>query len=325
MVKVIIRKQPGQARYYTEDLGDGITLDMMEIPGGEFMMGTDDAEIARLSKEYGKDYFQWESPQHKVTVPRFFMGKYPITQAQWKAVCSAVPSANASQTDLKVNIDLKEDPSKFKDPYQQDKDTIERWLRPVEQVSWYEAVEFCQRLSQLTGRDYRLPSEAEWEYACRAGTTTAFHFGETITTDLANYRGTDWEYKKKTYPGNYGKGPKGIFRGQTTPVGYFKVANAFGLYDMHGNVLEWCQDDWHDNYKGAPPDGSAWIDPQNSNPDNQSYSNKNDDNKPKKVMRGGSWSYNPDDCRCARRGYYAPRVNYNHVGFRVVCGPPRTS
>ena len=322
--KIFIKKEQRQARYYTEDLGNDITLDMMEIPKGEFMMGTDDAEIARLCKEYEINYFQAESPQHKVTVPRFFMGKYPITQAQWKAVCQAVPSANVSQTDLKVNIDLKEDPSDFKDPYQQDQETIERWLRPVENVNWYEAVEFCERLSKLTGRDYRLPSEAEWEYACRAGTTTAFHFGETITTDLANYQGTDFEYEKKIYPGNYGKGPKGIYREQTTPVGHFKVANAFGLYDMHGNVWEWCQDDFHDNYKDAPNDGSAWINPRNYNIDNQPYSEENDDNKLKKVLRGGSWNFYPYVCRCASRDFYNPRAYSNVVGFRVVRCPPRT-
>ena len=288
----------------------------MEIPGDEFMMGTDDAEIARLCKEYEVNYFQAESPQHKVSIPRFFMGKYPITQAQWKAI--------ACQTDLKVNIDLKEDPSKFKDPYQQDQETIERWLRPVEQVSWYEAVEFCERLSKLTRRDYQLPSESQWEYACRAGTTTAFHFGETITTDLANYDGEGWESDGKFYQGNYGKGPKGIYLQQTTPVGHFKVANAFGLYDMHGNVWEWCQDDWHPNYKDAPNDGSAWLEPQTSNPDNQSNLDEDNENKPKKLIRGGSWLSIPYVCRCALRYYYIPRASYDYVGFRVVSGPPRT-
>ena len=244
------------------------------------------------------------------------MGKYPITQAQWKAI--------ACQTDLKVKIDLKEDPSKFKDPYQQDQETIERWLRPVENVNWYEAVEFCERLSKLTGRDYRLPSEAEWEYACRAGTTTAFHFGETITTDLANYDGEGWESDGKFYQGNYGKGPKGIYLQQTTPVGHFKVANAFGLYDMHGNVWEWCQDDWHPNYKDAPNDGSAWLEPQTSNPDNQSNLDEDNENKPKKLIRGGSWLSIPYVCRCALRYYYIPRASYDYVGFRVVSGPPRT-
>jgi formylglycine-generating enzyme required for sulfatase activity len=140
----------------------------------------------------------------------------------------------------------------------------------------------------LTGKEYRLPSEAEWEYACRAGTTTPFHFGETITGELANYNAS------RTYADE----PKGEYRQQTTPVGQFPP-NAFGLYDMHGNVWEWCLDPWHENYQGEPPrDGSV-------------------------VLRGGSWFNDPYHCRSAcrrsfRRGYYDGR------GFRVVCGAGRT-
>ncbi|MFM6271198.1 MAG: formylglycine-generating enzyme family protein, partial [Dolichospermum sp.] len=167
-------------------------------------------------------------PQHEVTIKPFSMGKYPITQAQWQAV-AALPQ---------VNQELKPNPSRFKGA-----------KRPVEQVSWHEAVEFCARLSNYTKRPYRLPSEAEWEYACRAGTTTPFHFGDTITTELANYNGNY----------TYGDGSKGVYRKETTEVGSFKIANELGLYDMHGNVWEWCQDDWHNNYEGAPTDGSAWI------------------------------------------------------------------
>ncbi|MFM6071877.1 MAG: formylglycine-generating enzyme family protein, partial [Dolichospermum sp.] len=167
-------------------------------------------------------------PQHEVTIKPFSMGKYPITQAQWQAV-AALPQ---------VNQELKPNPSRFKGA-----------KRPVERVSWHDAVEFCARLSNHSQRPYRLPSEAEWEYACRAGTITPFHFGETITTELANYNGNN----------TYGDGPKGVYRGETTEVGSFKIANEFGLYDMHGNVWEWCQDDWHNNYEGAPTDGSAWI------------------------------------------------------------------
>jgi formylglycine-generating enzyme required for sulfatase activity len=195
---------------------------------------------------------------------------------------------------LKVQLDLKTEPSYFKGP---DKD-IDRWNRPVEQVNWFEAVEFCKRLSKLTGRNYRLPSEAEWEYACRAGTTTPFYFGETVTTELVNYDGND----------TYGNGPKGEYRGQTIPVGQFP-ANAFGLYDMHGNVREWCADELHENYAGAPTDGSVWL-------------NGNKDISP---LRGGSWANNPYYCRSAIR-YDSDRRGdrYNFTGFRVVCDGGRT-
>lgn len=183
--------------------------------------------------------------------------------------------------------------------------------RPVEQVSWLDAVEFCRRLAKATGRPYRLPSEAEWEYACRAGTTTPFHFGDSITTDLANYRGTDWESEGKTYSGAYGDGPHGEFREETTDVGHFEVANAFGLYDMHGNVWEWCQDWWHESYEGAPADGSAWLAHE-------------DDAEEKRLLRGGSWFSDPVLCRSAVRVRYAPDSIYSGVGFRVVCGGART-
>ncbi|MFM6351221.1 MAG: formylglycine-generating enzyme family protein, partial [Dolichospermum sp.] len=213
-------------------------------------------------------------PQHEVTIKPFSMGKYPITQAQWQAV-AALPQ---------VNQELKPNPSRFKGAN-----------RPVESVSWHDAVEFCARLSNYTKRPYRLPSEAEWEYACRAGTTTPFHFGETITTELANYNGNN----------TYGDGPKGVYRGETTEVGSFKIANEFGLYDMHGNVWEWCQDDRHNNYEGAPTDGSAWI---------------SNNAKIYKLLRGGSWGYSPGNCRSASRRYNDAGFGYYSVGFRVVCG-----
>ena len=285
MARLIIRQQQRQAQYYTEDLGDGIELDMILIPGGQFLMGSPENELERLESE---------GPQHQVNVPSFFMGKYPITQAQWRVV------AEWEQ----VERELDANPAHFKDRSDSDR-------RPVEKVSWYDAKEFCARLSQKTKRDYRLPTEAEWEYACRAGTTTPFHFGETITTDLANYRGTDWEYEGKVYPGNYGRGIKGIFREETTPVEYFHFANAFGLYDMHGNVFEWCSDDYHDSYEGAPKDGSAWL-----------SSNKNTT----KIVRGGSWSHQASYCRSAYRyNYYCyPVVRDSYIGLRVVRAAPRT-
>ncbi|MEA5570735.1 bifunctional serine/threonine-protein kinase/formylglycine-generating enzyme family protein [Calothrix sp. UHCC 0171] len=263
-----------QAKYLVEDLGNGVTLEMVQIPGGTFTMGSPETETGRFDRER-------ESPQHQVTVPSFFMGKYQVTQAQYQAVMSG----NFFQ---KI-IGNQNNPSYFKGE-----------KRPVEQVSWDYAITFCQKLSQKTGHTYRLPSEAEWEYACRAGTTTPFYFGETITTDLANYRGTDWDYEGTIYRGNYGQAPKGEHRQETTPVGSFPP-NAFGLYDMHGNVWEWCQDSWHENYNGAPSDGSAWID--------------NNDNK---LLRGGSWTIDPWICRYALRYFGTRAGRYNNVGFRVV-------
>ncbi|MGF1493945.1 MAG: formylglycine-generating enzyme family protein [Microcoleaceae cyanobacterium] len=279
MARILIRKEQRQVERYIEDLGNGIGLDMIKIPGGTFQMGSPEDELERLDRE---------GPQHEVTVPEFYFGRYPITQGQWKAVV---------ETTEKVNQDLKEEPSYFKDAYEE----YDHWSRPVERVSWSDAKEFCDRLTQKTGREYRLPSEAEWEYACRAGTTTPFHFGETITTDLANYNGTDEEY------GSYGRGPKGEYRQQTTPVGYFKAANPFGLYDMHGNVWEWCEDDYHNNYENAPTDGQARL------VDELAY----------KVIRGGSWLSNPRYCRSACRYGNGPVNGHVNVGIRVVRVSPR--
>ncbi|MEC4815119.1 MAG: formylglycine-generating enzyme family protein [Scytonema sp. PMC 1069.18] len=275
MAKTVIQRSRSKVQYFVEDLSNGVGLEMVLIRGGSFMMGSPEDEIGHSSRE---------SPQHFVTIKPFCMGKYPITQAQWKAV------ANFKQ----VNQELDPDPSRFKGDD-----------RPVESVSWNDAVEFCDRLSSHTKRPYRLPSEAEWEYACRAGTTTPFHFGKTITTDLANYRGTDNdEYK---WSGSYGQGPKGIYREQTTPVGSFGVANAFGLYDMHGNVWEWCADHWHESYEGAPVDGSAWLDNDNDN-DNQI-----------RMLRGGSWYSNPGLCRSAYRSDNLAGNRSLSIGFRVAC------
>ncbi|WP_414619395.1 SUMF1/EgtB/PvdO family nonheme iron enzyme [Calothrix sp. CCY 0018] len=272
-----ITKYPGQAEAFIEDLGNGITLEMVSISGGSFMMGAPRNEEASRDNEH---------PQHKVNIQQFFMGKYQVTQEQYQVITGKNPSHFQGKK------------------------------RPVERVTWYDAVEFCEELSKLTGKQYRLPSEAEWEYACRAGTTTPFHFGETITTDLANFRGTDVDYLWKLYRGNYGNGFKGAFREQTTDVGTFPFpANSFGLYDMHGNVWEWCLDDWHDNYQGAPTDGSAWFD------DNDNISQKTGF----VCLRGGSWNDDPEFCRSASRDYSFTRGNVSlNVGFRVVCGVGRT-
>ncbi|MEO0348847.1 MAG: formylglycine-generating enzyme family protein [Cyanobacteria bacterium P01_A01_bin.15] len=273
---VTINKRQGQNQYYEEPIALGVRpLEMMRIPAGAFLMGSPEDELQRLDRE---------GPQHEVRVPQFFMAKYPVTQAQWRAV-AAMPQ---------VDRELEADPSRFKVAD-----------RPVDQVSWEEAVEFCVRLSAHTGRPYRLPSEAEWEYACRAGTTTPFHFGETITTELANYRGTD--NKEYDWSGSYGAGPKGEYREETTSVDHFDFANAFGLCDMHGNVWEWCQDILHDSYEGAPADGSAWM---------------TDGDDGYRILRGGSWISYPEDCRSARRDDFRPGDRNDIIGFRVVSAPP---
>lgn len=252
--KLNITRTRHQAQHFIENLPNNVTLEMVAIPGGTFIMGAPETEEGSSNSE---------RPQHEVTVPPFFMGKYPVTQAQWRVV------ANLPQ----VNRQLHPDPSEFKGEN-----------LPVECVSWYDAVEFCDRLSVHTKRHYRLPSEAEWEYSCRAGTTTPFHFGKTITPELANYNG---EY-------TYGSGSKGEYREKTTPVGIFN-ANAFGLYDMHGNVWEWCND-----YRYIDYDGFYSFAP-----------------------RGGSWNSNPGDCRSAAVRSPVMAGMISGIGFRVVVSVAR--
>jgi formylglycine-generating enzyme required for sulfatase activity len=247
----IVDRKTHRARQFTQDLGNGAILEMVAIPGGTFAMGSPE----------GRGYDD-EHPQHEVTVAPFFVGKYPITQEQWRAVMEWTP------------------PYRFKGA-----------SRPVDRVSWNDAREFCERLAEKTGPAYRLPSETEWEYACRAGTTTPFYFGETITTDLVNYCGAH----------TYAAEPQGIYRHETAAVGSFPP-NAFGLYDMHGNVWEWCADTWHGSYRGAPADGSAWE----------------CGDTPHRVVRGGSWHEPPDICRSAIRLKFAPAEGEDYVGFRVA-------
>jgi formylglycine-generating enzyme required for sulfatase activity len=262
-----IDKRSLQVQGYRERLAEGVELTMVQIPAGSFLMGSPSEEPERYDDE---------GPQHQVQLQGFFMGQTPITQAQWQVVAGW----------QKLQRDLNSDPASFKGPN-----------RPVERVNWEDAIEFCNRLSQRTGRHYSLPSEAQWEYACRAATTTPFHFGETINSELANYDATD----------AYGDGPKGLYRRETTDVATFP-ANPWGLHDMHGNVWEWCQDQWHTSYNGAPQDGSAWVD-QDVNNDKQ------------RLLRGGSWHNNPRYCRSAYRAPLRPGLANNYVGFRVVCLP----
>jgi formylglycine-generating enzyme required for sulfatase activity len=268
--EIVIHKRSASAWQVVEPLGEGLDLEMVVIPGGKFLMGSPEDEL---------DSYSDEQPQHEVIVPEFWMGKYPITQWQWHFV-AGLPQ---------VNRKIDRDPANFKED-----------RRPIEQVSWWDAVEFCDRLSKLTGRIYRLPSEAEWEYACRAGTTDPFHFGETIDALVANYAA------RKIY----GKGRAGEYREQTNIVDSFEVANAFGLFDMHGNVWEWCADHWHDNYEGAPINGSAWL------TDNENAS---------RVRRGGSWIYHPRRSRSAARAPVSPVNRDNHVGFRIMSSPQDSS
>ncbi|MBE9112707.1 SUMF1/EgtB/PvdO family nonheme iron enzyme [Nodosilinea sp. LEGE 07298] len=234
-----------------------VTLRLVAVVGGQFVLGAPDSEPG---------YDPSQPAQAIAAVDSFWMSVHPITQAQWRAVAQ-LPE---------VNLVLNPNPAYFTGND-----------RPVEQVSWAEAVEFCERLNQLAQtypsasglKRYRLPTEAEWEYACRAKTTTPFHTGQTITTDLANYNGTQ----------PYRQEPIGQFRGTTTAVGAFGKANDFGLYDMHGNVLEWCS---------AQPNPSA--------------------SDPWRVVRGGSWQSPPQQCRSAFRSGRKADTRSNEVGFRIV-------
>ena len=239
---------------FTEVLKNSLQFTMVQIPSGTFMMGSPPNELGQKS---------CEAPQHRVRINEFFMGMMPVTQELYKAVMRRNPSRLRGHN------------------------------RPVEMVSWNQAVTFCKRLSIQTGRNYRLPSEAEWEYACRAGTTTAYHVGPALLPEMAN--------SKDSHAFRYLT--RGIVH-QTVPVGSF-VPNAFGLFDMHGNVCEWCADHWNPNYDGAPSDGAIWH---------------TEPFRPAHIVRGGSWHHHALDCRSASRAR-VPHASYrfDFVGFRVVC------
>jgi formylglycine-generating enzyme required for sulfatase activity/uncharacterized caspase-like protein len=283
--------QSRTAKFFTESLSTDSGLELAVIPSGQYLMGSPENEPKRR---------QCEGPQHMVDIRSFAIGRTTITQAQWRAVLMARPD--------RILRDLPFDPSSFEG------DDL-----PAETISWQQASEFCDRLSDLSGRIYRLPSEAEWEYACRAQTSTPFHFGPTITPELANYCGTgngvcgvsngkdisNLSYGKIVYGnGGYDLGPSGEFTGKTMPVRTFP-ANGFGLYEMHGNVWEYCLDTWQETYPSTASQGEPYVD------GDQRW----------RVLRGGSWSHNPAVCRSA---YREPMdANYvgwqGRVGFRVVC------
>lgn len=248
----VIAQTKHSAEQFTEDLGKGISLEMIIIPPGSFQMGSRPSDGSAD-----------EHPQHFVTIKSFMLGKYLITQGQWKAVLGKLP------------------PCRFKG------DNL-----PVERVSWNDAQKFCQRLSKQTGRHYHLPSETQWEYACRAGTSTPFSFGETLTSDFANYNG-EHIFKDE---------PRGLYFHSTSEGGKYPP-NAFGVYDMHGNLMEWCADNWIDDYRMSPRDSS----------DYQMIDN------PYRVARGGSWHDNPQLCRSAARIRLAQSDAEEYVGLRVAC------
>jgi formylglycine-generating enzyme required for sulfatase activity len=244
---------------FTENLPNRVTLEMVSLPAGEFLMGSPDSDPNAES---------YEKPQHQVKVNSFAIGKYPVTQAQYEAVMGKNPSHFKNNSWLKNNLQ-----------------------NPVENVSWNDAQAFCRKLSQITGKTYRLPTEAEWEYACRAGTTTRYYFGDDAN-QLGDYAWYSANSQSKTHP-----------VGQKKP-------NAWGLYDMSGNVWDWCEDDWHNNYIGAPTDGSAWF--------IKNYNRS----QSLKCLRGGSWLNYPNLCRSADRYRNDPGIHGSSDGFRVACVSP---
>jgi uncharacterized protein (TIGR02996 family) len=251
----------------TVELAEGVEMAFSFVPPGEFLMGSPAGEQHRDASE---------GPQHPVTLTRgFWLGVNPVTQAQWQAVTGRNPTRFKGSQVLKGS-----------DPFQ-DQD------RPAENVSWDHCQEFCLGLAERAGGWFRLPREAEWEHACRSGTTTPFFFGETLSTDLANYNGEEV----------YGRGLKGRRRGWLTPVGLFPP-NAWGLFDLHGNVDEWCLDWYCEGYYGRSPG----RDPEG--PAAGVY----------RVLRGGCWYKHPFACRSAHRSRARPD-DYQHSGCRVVLCP----
>lgn len=247
----IVRRTRHHAQQFTEVLENGISLEMILIPGGMFKMGS-------LPYQGNPD----EQPQHLVTIKSFMMGKYLVTQGQWKTVMGKLPRCRFKGDSL-----------------------------PVERVSWKDSQQFCQQLTKMTGRRYQLPSETQWEYACRAGTSTPFSFGETLTVEVGNFNGEH----------TFREEPRGFYFHSTNQGGKFPP-NSFGLYDMHGNLWEWCADSWLDDYSSSPRDDSA-------------YQTKD---SLYRVARGGSWHEPPTLCRSAARLRVLQSDGEEVLGFRVI-------
>jgi formylglycine-generating enzyme required for sulfatase activity len=256
--------------------GEGQGPELVLLPTGRFQMGSPEHE-RKIAMAAGsqKGWLARELPQHWVGIGKpVAMGRYPVTVGEWRAFVRATGWHEGGEVNWEA-------------PGFPQTDT-----HPVVGINWYDAQQYVRWLSEATGRRYRLPSEAEWEYACRAGTKTAFSFGDTISTSEANYDGNF------TYNG----GARGEYRRGTTPAGMFP-ANPWGLFDMHGNVWEWVQDVVHDNYEGAPLDGSAW---------------EEGGDQARRILRGGSWLYNPRYLRSALRNGFSAALSNDIVGFRVV-------
>ena len=287
-----------------EPVGEGVALTMVTIPPGSFLMGSPPEESGRCNEE---------SPQHRVELESFWISQTAITQAQWREVAEW-----REGEEERWGGELKADPSWYQNKDGRGENEVRLSQgesntdhRPVECVSWWEALEFCHRLSQRTSRIYRLPSEAQWEYACRAGTTTPFHCGASLINELANFN-PNCHYRGWPWSGKFIMGD----RDQTSSVRQFP-ANGWGLYDLHGNVQQWCLDDWHESYLGAPGDGSEWL--------VSSASNNGENNewelRRMKVVRGGSYCHGPWGCRSAFRARIGPSRAKVGIGFRVVCLP----
>ncbi|MDJ1185204.1 formylglycine-generating enzyme family protein [Roseofilum casamattae] len=266
----------GSAQSFTLDLGNDVTIEMVEIPEGEFTIGSPEGEKSRGGDER-------QTPR---LVETFYMSRTPVTQAQWQKVAQ-LPQ---------VKRPLLEIPSTFVTLTNNSVNPVAMIPNaPVETVSWEEAREFCDRLTRIFAGTYRLPKEDEWEYACRAGTTTPFFCGETITPEVANY---DCNF---SYLEGQERQPED-YKGETIWVNQIQTSNGFGLQGMAGNVWEWCENVYESNYLKSF----------------NTQANANDTSPQSRTIRGGSWSSFPQDCRSAKRKAQLQTVRTNTVGFRIA-------